>query len=214
MRTIIQTEGITELNGLPLAIWEIYKNFSIPIELPHYDYTIIGLRAEQPIRVAGGIKTENSYSIEIEGSRVSAVTKFFNYIYEDPDPAKVGLWLEHVFYNTDGLTEGLTKIEFKPLSLGEIANVRRRQRQYAISRLDAIGLIMPELAGDLETLREHYNQEILFFEKYGSNDFQDAILAETDPAIITILDKVITYGGLQYTVRDAILEQTNPHYTT
>lgn len=214
MRTITKTEGITEHNSQPLGIWEIYKNFSIPIEIPHYDYTIIGARAEQPKREAGGIKSENDYSFIIGGSRQNVVIKYFNYVYEDPDPSKVGVWLEHVFLNMDGITEGLSKIEFKPLAIGEIAEVRRGQRQYAISRLDSIGLIMPELVGDMETLRLHYAQEIDLFEKYGSNDFQDAILSETDPQIIIILDKVVTYEGEQFTVRDAILQQTNPHYIT
>ena len=71
-----------------------------------------------------------------------------------------------------------------------------------------------KLVGDMETLRLHYAQEIDLFEKYGSNDFQDAILSETDPQIIIILDKVVTYEGEQFTVRDAILQQTNPHYIT
>lgn len=210
MREIIKEEGVKLLTNRPLLISEIYKTFSAPLELSAYNYTIIGTRKETPLRAPGGIKESASYTLLYNGQREEAVIKYFNYIYTDPDPAAVGVWIEHIFKDVDG-GEGLSKVEFKPLSIGDVATLRRGQRSYAISRLNDIGVIMPELAGDMETLRVHYEEEINLFERYGTPDFYNAVINEADPAIITILNKGVTWEGVSYTVKDAILNQLTPH---
>lgn len=211
MRVINKVEETVEHSKEPLAINYIYKFFPVPVDPINYDYTIIGTRKEIPTRAAGGIKTEATYSFIIEGVRTIVINKFFNYVYSDPDPSLVGLWLEHVFLTTTG-AEGVSKVEFIPLSIGEVASIRRKQRIYAISRLDAIGIDLPETADYIEILIDHYSVQIDKFEKFGTNDFYNSVTSETDPTIVAILDTVLDYQGRILTVRESILEQLLPHY--
>lgn len=211
MRTINKVEGLAFYSGEALAIYDIYSVFSVPVDFINYNYTVIGLTKEVPIREAGGIKTESSYCSLIDGVKKAVLKKYFNYVYQDPDASKIGVWIEHLFLTIEG-GEGIGKIEFVPMEVGEVASLRRKQRIYAISRLEAIGLELPEIATDIETLINHYNTEVDLFERFGTNDFYNSIVSETSPSIIAILDKVVTYQGITLTVRDAILNQLQPHY--
>ncbi len=209
MRVINKVEGITVHSTAELEIDNIYIGFPVSVDSINYDYTIIGTRKEVE-RELGGIKELSTYSYDFTGTRKEVVIKYFNYIYSDPDNSKIGLWLEHVFLTVTG-AEGVSKINFIPLSIGEVANIRRKQRVYAISRLKAIGIELPETATYIETLINHYSTEIDKFEKFGTNDFYNSVLNEVEPTIVAILNTVIIYSGISQTVEASILEQLSPH---
>ena len=211
MRIINKVIGVVEYSAEALAIDEIYIDFPVPVDSINYNYTVIGLTKEVPTREFGGIKVESSYCSFIDEVKTPVVKKYFNYIYSDPDPSKIGVWIEHLFLTVTG-AEGVGKIEFLPMEVGEVASLRRKQRIYAISRLEAIGIDLPETATYIDTLIDHYSIQIDKFEKFGTNDFYDSVNLETDPTIIAILDTVLDYQGRILTVREAILEQLLPHY--
>lgn len=170
--------------GTELLINQLYNRFSISVEIPHYDYTTIGLRAESPVRGAGGQKEYADYTaldeMDLDGQgqakRKVFVRKYFEYAYT----GQTGVWIQHSWYNADG-KEAITKVEFKPLLTGQLAAIRAGQRQYVLISLDALALVDAALAPHIQYIRQYFSPEIDSFLKYGSNDWYDAVLREMNP---------------------------------
>jgi hypothetical protein len=212
---INKTEGVTiqndHLEGLGLRINNFYKEFKSYPNVHTTDYTLIGLRKESSTRVEGGAKHYTDYTGLIEGTRKLIVRKRFEYIYSDPDPANIGVWIEHSWY-TYGENIGLTKIEFKPQTIGEMSYIRRKHRSFVRESLIALGGDDPFLTTYINLLVEHYKVQATEFVDLGkAQEWKDAIQNEQDPTVSAILATDITYEGRTQTVAEFMIEDIDPH---
>jgi hypothetical protein len=222
---INKVEGVSfhhdYLDGLGLKINNFYKEFKIYPNIHTSNYTLVGLRKESSTRIQGGAKHYTDYTGLIEGSREVIIRKSFEYIYADTDPTKIGVWIEHAWYTYTG-EKGLIKVEFKPQTIGEMSNIRRKHRAFVRESLIALGGNDPTLSIYINILVEHYKVQANEFVDLGkAQAWKDAILVDMDVSkasgtqeeqqIFGILNSQITHEGRTQIVAAFILEDIEPH---
>jgi len=189
------TEGITYNHDIKdLVVYPILEHFPVMPMIPHFDFTTIGLRTETPTFTIKGVKETATYTY----NSVLAVNKIFNY-------NGTGLWLTFQWM-TNSQEVGIKKIEFKPLNVVEIAKIEKKNRDRSITYLQAAAIGTP-IEPHVNTILKHYKYEVELFIQNGTSDFEDAINAETNPAIVPLLDIVVGVhpDGAPLKVKDSIL---------
>lgn len=164
------------------------------------DYSICGLFKE-PSAYDKGRKTESNYYFD-EEKTILCVKKTFQDVYDQG--VFTGIDVTHDWYKNDG-TVGMTKAEFKPLSMYEASKLLRKRRERAVDSLsiDAIGTPAETL---MPGILDWYKNEISEFIAMGNTALEDAINAEADQDMIDDLNTVM-YNDPQVTVKERILSQ-------
>lgn len=213
---IIKTEGVFYSNEYEdqysLLIHQQFSQSMTPLDIHNVTYTDLGLRNSLVERGPGGVKEFSTYTglNMVDSVRVDFVRKWFNYVYTDPNPENIGVWTQHEWMMYDN-TIGLWKVEFKPLSIGKVGALRANQRSYVVTSLHALGSADPTLTAGVALLESHYASQIDSFLKYGTDDWYNAIINETDTTINSILNSQITFNGQTFTVKQGILLDLSIH---
>lgn len=147
------------------------------------DFSILGFRKVGP-SYSRGRKHESTYVDEYDDKL--AVKKTFSDVV-DANTNLIGIQIQFDWYKEDG-TIGLSKTEIaREFNKIEAETVLRGRRERQLDFLIA-GAKGTVIEPQIMTVFNHYHDEQLLYKESGSSDFKDAVLAETDPTILGILD--------------------------
>jgi len=177
------------------------ENYLLPSErqIQLIDYTI---ECEEPLvdkpeHVKGVLTAVNYYGLKDE----LVVKESISDIVENGE--FVGIATKIDWYDTEG-NVGITRTICHRMDIVGRFEYLIDKRRREISYLQAYSVGTP-IEQYVLTLLKHYKNEVELFIQNGAVDFQNAINAETDSAILSILNKKVNKQG--DTVKDTILDQ-------
>lgn len=163
----------------------------------HRDFTTLGLIKASP-KYDKGRKYESSYYND-EAQTDIVVKKSFTDRIENSKIVGIDITID--WYNTTDAV-ALTKQDFKPLNVTEVATLERSRRVRAIDYLRGTAVGTP-VEPHILAIFSHYEDLIRLWENTGTSDLLDAVNNETDATILSYF--AIDLGG--YTVKDSIVLQ-------
>ena len=200
---ITKTELDQALNNNKLRILRTLPREYSDEEVLHNDYTI-GTKKTTPDRDRGR-KVKAEYIDQSNDDII--VDKTFQDVQNGE---LLDLQVTHNWYREDG-TIGLSKTE-----IVKSFNKTEAEKLYQDRRIAAISFLVSEVRGTvyepyINSLMDHYSTEIdKYISPQGADDFEQAILNETDPTILAILQSRVPFSGDNaYTieVKNSILYQ-------
>lgn len=169
------------------------------------DFSILGFKKVGP-SYSRGRKNESTYVDETDGKM--AVRKTFSDI-TDNNGLLTAIQLHFEWFREDGQL-GLEKTEVaREFNKIEAETVVRKRRERQLDFLIA-GAKGTPIEPYIMAVFNHYHDEQLLYKEAGSSEFEDAVIAETDPTILGILDISVPRfddPNLTIKVKDSILYQ-------
>lgn len=172
------------------------------------DFSILGFRKIAP-HYDRGRKVKAEYMCATKDEII--VRKTFSDVRDETTGQLTGLQVLFEWFSEDN-TIGVTKTEIvKKYNKAQAETEERNRRERAIDFLVSEARYT-ENSQYIETLVTHYQTEITDFKNRGTLMFKNAILAESDPTILTILSARVPFTSDNlYTVpiKESILYQIN-----
>ena len=168
----------------------------------HVDFSIIGLRKKPP-KYTQGRKYLATYTDEAD--RPVVEKEFFD--VHDPETGRLmAIYIKFSWFREDG-DVGLTKTEVaREFDKYEAETLLYKRRQDQVNFMKAGARDTP-LEAYLNLLLSNYENELWRYVENASPEIYDAIIGETDPQLVAILNTqfVSSFGLL--TVRQSVLHQ-------
>ena len=176
---------------VPAKELRVFRVLDINLDPLTSDFTILGFRKIAP-HYDRGRKVKAEYKCVQYDDLV--VEKIFRDIRDPQTGRLTDLEVTFNWYCEDG-TIGLTKTEIvKELNKSQAETVERKRRARAIDFLVSEARYTANEAY-INILMDHYDSEITKFISKNSSQFNDALNAETDPTILTILSARVPFAS-------------------
>lgn len=171
-----------------------------------------------------GARTEQKYS-DPEDLNIPNAIEIYNNIWSDDGRRLLDFTRELQWLNDDGSL--IIKVDTTPLitamMLEEIMeSVWRRQVRYLVTaarELYNIAQTLPEplktqyetISSGVNTILNHYSEQIAKYESHGLPDFENSVNNETDPTILELLDLPVRPADEEFpnglTAKESIIHQ-------
>lgn len=186
----------------------------------------LGLK-RKPWIFSRGRKLKREFLDDSDNLRAEVI---IDYVFSDGNRVSTPTSRTINWYKTDG-SIGLTKTDELEYSIKDLESEHRKIRQgrldymtSAAKNLAALSATVPEpyksdfltASQSVETILVHYETEIVHYIDKGTQEFEDAVRNETDPAITPLLDLMVRPPDAEFsaglTTKQTILHQLTGEY--